>query len=95
MTTWTIVGLIDEKTTELHVVAVFENAQMNADKNVDVEIGRKTLECFVGYFVADDAEAAAELARKFISEPEETKLPYTSGKLRKHVEDPQIRGNLL
>lgn len=69
MATFTVVGLMDETTGELYVAGVFEGTQKNLDRNVDAEVGGLVLDQFVGYFDADDADDAAELARSVMSQP--------------------------
>lgn len=55
MPTWTVVGLLDVESGDLHVA--------------DAEVGGLVLEQFVGFFDAETADDAAELARQVMKEP--------------------------
>jgi hypothetical protein len=95
MATWTVVGLLDETTGDLHVAGVFEGTCQNMDRNVDAEVGGQVMEQFVGYFDADDADDAAELAREIMKNPVGTGV-YSSGRrITRPARDVPVRGDLL
>lgn len=93
MTTYTVVGLINEAGDELYVAGVFLGQQMNQDKNVDAQVGDETMDQFVGFFDATDADEAAELARDVIAHP--IAPPQTGRTLTRRVEDAGVKTNLI
>ncbi len=92
--TWTVVGLINAAGDELYVAGVFAGQQRNCDRNADTEINGEIMDQFTGYFDADDADAAAELARDIIKNPI-TAVSTTGRTLRRPVADAKVRSNLL
>ena len=94
MPTWTVVGLINAAGDELYVAGVFAGQQPNCDHNVDAEVNGEVMDQFVGYFTAEDADAAAELARDVIKNP--IVAASTTGRtLSRPVVDAEVRSNLL
>jgi hypothetical protein len=92
--TWTVVGLINQAGDELYVAGVFRGMQRNCDTNIDAEVQGETMDQFVGFFDADDADAAAEIARDMIKNP--IVAASTTGRtLERPVVDAEVRSNLL
>lgn len=95
MATYTVVGLFDETTGELHVAGVFDGTQKNVDLNVDAEVRGQVMEQFVGYFDAEDAEEAAELARQVMKDPI-SDIPSGFGRrLTRPAQDVPVSGEIL
>lgn len=95
MATFTVVGLLDETTGELYVAGVFAGTQKNLDTNVDAEVGGLVLDQFVGYFDADDADDAAELARSVMNEPVVSATSDEWPPLTRRADDVNVQGGLL
>ena len=94
MDTWTVVGLINAAGDELYVAGVFRGMQRNCDMNVDAEVKGETMDQFVGFFDADTADDAAELAREIIAHPLKP-ASETGRTLSRPVVDAEVRSNLL
>ena len=92
MATFTVVGLLDETNGELYVAGVFDGTQENLDRNIDAEVDGLVLDQFVGYFDADDADDAAELARSVMSQPLSALLLE---KAQPAAQDVHVRDGLL
>lgn len=94
MAKWTVTGLISQAGDELYVAGVFRGMQRNCDTNVDAEVNGEVMDQFVGFFDAEDADTAAELARDIIANP--VVAASTTGRtLRRPVVDADVRSNLL
>ena len=65
---WTVVGLVDDEDSTLYVSAVFSGKQEAKDKTLVTTFeGYGDLSRFVGYFDAEDAEMAEEIAVDVVS----------------------------
>lgn len=93
MATWTVVGLINQAGDELYVAGVFHGQQHNCDTNVDAEVNGEVMDQFVGFFDADNADEAAEVARDVFKNP--IAAPNTGRTLPRPVADAKVRSNLL
>jgi len=91
--TWTVTGLVDEKTGELYVSAVFEGQHAHADRHADTDVRGRTMERFLGYFAAATSDEAEEMARQTIRHPPGSIAPRLS-KTRKVTTVPLGGGKL-
>jgi len=93
MATWTVVGLINQDGDELYVAAVFAGMQRNCDTNVDAEVSGQIMDQFVGFFDAEDADTAAEMARDVMKNPIS---PASTGRTSSRpVTDAKVKDNIL
>lgn len=92
--TWTVVGLINAAGDELYVAGVFGGMQRNCDTNVDAQVRGEVMDQFVGFFDAETADDAAELARDMITNPLQATTRAPRPKSRT-VTTAQVRSNVL
>lgn len=93
MATWTVVGLINQASDELYVAAVFAGQQRNCNTSVDTELGGLVYDQYVGFFDAEDADTAAEVARDVFKNP--ISSPSTGRTLSRPVVDAKVKSNLI
>jgi len=95
MPTWTVVGLLDVESGDLHVAGVFPGVCKNMDSNVDAEVAGLVLDQFVGYFDAEHADDAAEIARQVMKEPVVSATSDEWPPLTRAATDVQVKDYLL
>lgn len=95
MTTWTVVGLVNESTGDLYVAGVFAGTQKNMDRNVDADVGGTVMDQFVGYFDAGTADDAAELARQVMKSPISRATADSDVTLTRGAVDVPVAGEVL
>lgn len=95
MSTWTVTGLLDESSGELYVAGVFAGTHKNMDRNVDAQVGDLVLDQFVGFFDAETADEAAELARQVMKQPISRVSADSDISITGRVDDVPVSGDFL